>query len=188
MAIDDPRGAKREHEENYFRRQDQALIDKMRRAAAAEAARREIGEKTGLQDPELLKDIEQLGFTADTVALLPLMPLVEVAWAEGGVSGPERAMLIAFARTRGIVEGTAADRQLRAWLHTRPEAGVFSQANRLTGAMLAAHGAGDLKADDLVKQCEAIAAASGGVLGIGKVSAEEKTALAQIAAALKGRR
>ena len=185
MAIDDPRRTKRDHEETYFRKQDQELIDKMRRAAAAEAARREIGEKTGLQDPELLKDIEQLGFTGETVALLPLMPLVEVAWAEGGVSAPERALLMDFASRRGIAEGSAADQQLRQWLDSRPAPGVFSQAKRLTGAILAAHGAGDLTADDLVKQCEAIAAASGGVLGIGKVSAEERTTLAQIAAALK---
>jgi tellurite resistance protein len=187
MAIDDPRSAKREHEETYFRKQDQLLIEKMRRAAAAEAARRDIGAKTGLKDPELLKDIEQLGFTTETVVLLPLIPLVEVAWAEGGVSGPERAMLMDFARRRGIEEGSAADRRLREWLDSRPADSVFSKANRLAGAMLAAHGAGDLTADDLVKQCEAIAAASGGVLGIGKVSAEERAALAQIAAALKGR-
>ena len=187
MATDDPRSGKRDHEETYFRKQDQELIERMRRAASAEAARREIGEKTGLQDPELLKDIEQLGFSADTVALLPLMPLVEVAWAEGGVSGPERTALVDFARRRGIAAGSAADDQLREWLGSRPSAAMFSKANRLTGAILAAHGAGDLTADDLVKQCEAIAAASGGVLGIGKVSAEERTALAQIAAALKGR-
>jgi tellurite resistance protein len=187
MAIDDPTSNKRDHEEHYFRKQDQVLIERMRLAAAAETARRALGDKTGLTDPELLEEIEQLGFTADTVSLLPLVPLLQVAWAEGAISAAERALILDFARKRGIAEGTAADEQLSMWLDTRPAPVVFSQANRLTNAILAAHGEGDLSGDDLVKQCEAIAAASGGLLGIGKVSAQERAALQEIASAFKRR-
>jgi ADP-ribose pyrophosphatase YjhB (NUDIX family) len=185
MSIDDPRSSKRDHEEEYFRKQDQELIDRMRRSASADTARRELGEKTGIQDPELLNQIEQLGFTAETVALLPIVPLLQVAWAEGGVSPAERALLVEFARKRGIAEGSAADEQLRMWLDTKPAPSVFHQASRLAAAVLAAHGGGGSNADDVVKQAEAIASASGGVLGLGKVSAEEKAALGQIAAAFK---
>jgi hypothetical protein len=46
---------------------------------------------------------------------------------------------------------------------------------------------GDVSADDLIKQCEAIASASGGVLGIGKISGEERGILAEISAALQKR-
>jgi hypothetical protein len=42
-----------------------------------------------------------------------------------------------------------------------------------------------LSADDLIKYCENIASASGGMLGIGRISAEERATLAQIASALK---
>jgi hypothetical protein len=48
--------------------------------------------------------------------------------------------------------------------------------------------AGDLKADDLVKYCEEIASASGGVLGIGRISAEERALLSSIATDLNARR
>jgi hypothetical protein len=44
-----------------------------------------------------------------------------------------------------------------------------------------------LSADDLVKYCESIAAASGGILGIKKISAEERALLASIAGSLRGR-
>ena len=46
----------------------------------------------------------------------------------------------------------------------------------------------DLTADDLVEYCEAIAAASGGVFGIGRVSSEERTLIANVAADLNARR
>lgn len=182
-------GRKRKLEEEYFRKQDQDLIDKMRRAAATARERQELEAKTGLHDPELLNDLQALGFTPETVALLPLIPLVQTAWAEGGVSPAERTLIVDFARRRGIQSGTVADGILAEWLTDRPSPDVFRRADRLIGAVLAA-GSGasaDLTPDDLVKYCEGIAAASGGILGIGRISAEERAAISQIAAQLKTR-
>jgi thiamine monophosphate kinase len=45
----------------------------------------------------------------------------------------------------------------------------------------------DLSVDGLIKYCESIASASGGMFGIGRISAEEREALAKIASALKGK-
>jgi hypothetical protein len=170
-------------EEDYFRKKDRELIEKMRQASAAEAARRELSEKSGLQDPELIAELEALGFTPETVALLPLVPLVQMAWAEGGVSDAERKMILQLARTRGIEEGSAADRRLAAWLASRPDPHVFSSATRLIRATLnsEASAAGSMSADDLVKYCEEIAAASGGIFGINRVSSEERALLNAIA-------
>jgi hypothetical protein len=177
----------RSREEEYFWKKDQELIDKIRRRAAADQAKREMGAKTGLDDPELIEELHALGFTADTVGLLPLAPLVQMAWAEGGVSNAERQLIVQLARSRGIVEGSAADGQLSAWLERQPDAQVFTRATRLIRAMLASPTAqAGVTADDLVKYCEDIAAASGGILGIKKISAEERALLSTLAASLKG--
>jgi hypothetical protein len=160
----------------------------MRRAAAADSAQRPLGEKSGIQDPDLLRDIAELGFTADTVSLLPLVPILQVAWADADISAAERKLVLEIARIRGIAEGSPADRQLAEWLAHRPSAAVFSRAGRLVAAMLAAGGAEQtLSADDLVKYCESIAAASGGILGLAKVSPVERDAIAQVQHALKSR-
>lgn len=174
-------------EEDYFRKKDRELIEKMQRAAAAEEARRDLGARTGLQDPELLQEVEALGFAPDTVSLLPLVPVVQMAWAEHGVTADERKLVITLARSRGIAEGSAADRRLSDWLTNRPAPEVFTRATRLVRAMLAATGQeqAGLTADELVKYCESIAAASGGLFGINRISAEERALLAAIAADLK---
>lgn len=175
-------------EEDYFRKKDQELIEKMRRAATATEARTEMGKQTGLTDPAMLQELETLGFTPETVVLLPLVPAIRIAWAEGGVTAAERGLIVKLARARGIQEGTAADRQLSDWLDRQPAEQVFTHATRLIRAMLATPGHDDLSADDLVKYCESIAGASGGIFGvIGRVSAEERQLLASIAAELKGR-
>src|SRR5688572_10434 len=107
-------------EEDYFRKKDRELVEKMRAAAAADQARKEMGQKVGISDPGLLKELEELGFTAETVVLLPIVPLLQVAWAEGGVSNDERALLVRLARSRGIAEGSRADQKLGEWIQSNP--------------------------------------------------------------------
>ena len=104
MPDDNPLAERgRSLEEEYFRARDRELVEKMRRAAAADQARQQLHARTGLQDPESVKELEALGFTPDTVDLLPFVPLIQVAWAEGGVSGAERQLVTQLARSRGII-------------------------------------------------------------------------------------
>lgn len=173
-------------EEEYFRAKDRELIEKMKRAAAAEETRQQLRARSGLQDPELLKELEALGFTPDTVALLPLVPLIQVAWADREVNDAERKLVIKLARARGITEGGVADIQLNDWLRNRPPAGVFERAMRLVRAVLESPGPeGMMTADDLVKYSESIAEASGGIFGLNRISSEERAVLAALAAELK---
>ena len=123
-------------EEDYFRKKDRELVEKIRRNAAAAEARRDLGEKTGSHDETLLQELLDLGFTPDTVSLLPLLPVVQLAWAEGGITPAERALIVQLARSRGIEPGSAADNQLTAWMTTRPTDAVFDRARRLIRAML----------------------------------------------------
>ena len=176
-------------EEDYFRKKDRELIEKMRQAALAEQDRQQLAKQSGLEDPVLLQELKDLGFTPQTVGLLPLVPLLRMAWAEGGITGAERDLLVRLARSRGIPEGSEADRQLAAWMTRQPDASVFARAGRLIRAMLDSRApeTADLSADDLVEYCEQIAAASGGIFGIGRVSAEEKELLSSIAEDLKAR-
>jgi hypothetical protein len=180
---------RRAAEEDYFRKRDRELITKMRQAASADQARRDMIAKTGLTDPELLRELSDLGFTPDTVILLPLVPIVQVAWAEGGITPAERALIFEFARARGIEAGSAAEGLLHDWLATQPRPEVFSRAQRLIRAMLESGGADGLtfSIDDLIEQSEKIAAASGGVFGLRTISAEERRILQQIGSNLKSR-
>ena len=173
----------RQREDEYFRRKDRELIERMRQ----QTAQRALETATGIHDPESLKDLQELGFTPQTIALLPLVPVLQVAWAEGDVTGPERELILNLARARDIAPGSDADTLLQQWLDHRPPADAFAKARRLIAAILD-HPEGielHVSADDLLKYCEQIAHASGGIFGFGTVSADERSALQQIAAQLK---
>jgi hypothetical protein len=180
---------RRASEDDYFRKRDRELIEKMRQAAATERDRSELSAKTGLDDPALLGELQDLGFTPQTLPVLPLVPIVQMAWAEGGITPAERTLLIKVARERGITEGSPADTLLAGWMARKPTNDVFEKATRLIRAMLesGAPDAQTMSADDLIKYCENIATASGGILGIGKISADERATLSEIATALKSR-
>jgi hypothetical protein len=174
-------------EEEYFHRKERELIDKMRVRAAADEQRRRLGEMAGVADEEVLSDLQALGYTPETVMMLYLVPVIQIAWAEGGVSQKERDLIIKAARSRGITEGTPCDQQLNLWLSTRPSDEMFEKSLRAIRTLLQAQpvDARDASEKDLLSLATAIASASGGIVGFGAVSAEERQILSHISDELK---
>ena len=173
-------------EEEYFRNKNRELVEKMKQQERDAQALRDIAAQAGVDDPEAVRELQKLGFTPETVGLLPLVPLVQVAWADGTIAKAERDAIIELARRRGVAEGSPAHHQLEAWLADRPASEVFDGATRLIRAVLDAPG-GEKKmtADELVAYCEEIASASGGLFGIRRISPEERALLTSIASQLK---
>jgi len=174
-------------EEEYFRRKEKEVIEKMRRKAEADDQRRRLGEQAGLADEEVLRDLQELGYTAETVMLLHLVPLIQTAWAEGGVSQKERDLIVKAARARGVEAGSMADGQLNRWLAQRPSDDLFEKTLRAIRTILQAQSPEARAASerDLVSLATAIASASGGIVGFGAVSEEERQILARISGELE---
>lgn len=174
-------------EEEYFHRKERELIEKMRVRAAAEEQRRRLGQETGVGDDEVLRDLQELGYTPETVMLLHLVPLIQTAWAEGGVTQKERDLIVKAARSRGITAGSPADQQLDLWLAKRPSDELFEKTLRAIRTILQAQ-PDDARAaseKDLLALASAIATASGGIVGFHTVSDEERQILAHISEELK---
>ena len=179
----------RAREEEHFRKKDRELIEKLRQADTAAKARLALEQEAGLHDPEMLRELDLLGFTPETIALLPLVPVLQVAWAKAGVSRAERSLIVNLARSRGIAAGSAADRRLEEWLEHKPSEDTFHKATRLIAAIIDSpdRAALHVSGNELFEYCDKIAHASGGIFGIGRVSPEERAALEEIAAAVKKR-
>ena len=179
---------KRAQEEDFFKRQEQELIEKMRRKAEAAAERRQMAEATGITDEEIISNLQELGYNRDTVSLLHLVPLVEVAWADDGVSARERELILEVAKSRGMEEGSPAHQQLSEWLTHCPEPEFFERTLRVIRALLESLPPDQREkgARDLVSYSTSIAQASGGFLGLGqKVSPEERAAIERLAKELE---
>jgi hypothetical protein len=112
-----------------------------------------------------------------------------MAWAEGGITPAERALLISLARQRGLLEGSPADLLLASWMANKPSPDTFARATRLIRALFDTGVApiGSMTADEIIQHSENIAAASGGIFGFGKISSEERATLGKIVSALKAK-
>jgi hypothetical protein len=175
---------RRSYEAEYFQKRERELIEKMRARAAQQAQLEALAERTGVADEAVLKQLEELGYTRDTVTLLHLVPLLHVAWIDGSVSAAEREGILEAALLRGVEAGSAAHRQLEGWLDRRPPEGFFEDTLRLIGSLMQALPEAERSRSraDLVQYSTAIARASGGILGLGgKVSAAEQAVLDRIA-------
>jgi hypothetical protein len=171
-------------EETYFRKRDQELIEKLHQLRDREVERRHMAESTGITDPLMLEELQRDGYTEKTIELLPLIPLVEVAWAEGGVADRERRMIFDIARERGIEPGSPANEQLTAWLDKRPPERFFEDTLHALGLMLESMPPADREAsrDDLLAYCNRIAElVAGGILGRGQIGDQERALIAHIA-------
>lgn len=180
---------RRSYESEYFQRRERELIEKLRERAARAAAQQELAEQIGVADDEVLKSLHDLGYTRETVTLLPFVPLLHVAWVDGSVSAAEREAILDAAKLRGVEEGSPAYRQLVSWLDKKPLDGFFEDTLRLISILLESEPPEQRarSKQDLLSYAGAIARASGGILGLGnKISSAEREVLDKIAREIEG--
>ena len=170
-------------EDEFFRREDQRLMERLSELRAAEATREALGKAAGITNPLILDELMELGVRPETVAALSIVPLVEVAWADGVLDAKERRAVVERA---GVARDSAAGALLEAWLDHRPDPKLLIAWTHLVQAMseqLGSDGAARLKTE-LLERARAVAAAAGGLFGVGsKVSASEQAMLAKLEAA-----
>jgi hypothetical protein len=119
--------------------------------------------------------------------LIPLVPLVKTAWAEGRVTRRERYLIFEAAARKGIKPGMRAHKTLAEWLERHPTAEFYDAALETLNEnwqMLDADEKSRRKFD-LLSDCTLIAEASGGSKdypsGGVKICAEEIAAVKHIA-------
>jgi hypothetical protein len=156
----------RAFEAQYFRKQDEKLLQKMRERADLQDVAQALAEKLQVDDQELLNRVIDLGLTQGTGAAILLAPLVQVAWAEGEVTERERAVIFEIAATRGVEVGSPAYQKLEEWLRVRPKDALFETAMEVLNAGLAVLPAEerDERIRYIAGACHRVAEASGGGL------------------------
>jgi len=180
-------------EEEYFKRHEAKLLEKLRERGRLDEIAEALAVKLQVDDPELLRRIMALGVTLDTGAAFLLAPLVQVAWAEGKVTEPERETVLRLAGERGVEKTSPAYAKLLEWLRVRPADAIFDTAVKAIkeGLSVLTPEERAERVKRVIEACRQVAAASGGlsrVLGLGTgVSVEEESLLDRIAATLRDR-
>ena len=178
----------RTREEEYFRRKDQELLEQGRQRHAREVKLRQLGEAMGIADPATLEELVTLGYTADTVQLPHLLPLVTVAWADGTVSSAERDVILEAATARHVGRESLTSDLLADYLTHRPSEEIIDRNLRVLRTWMQALPEAQ-RTDtlhDLTSRCTQVASISRGIFGVGrKISDGERRVMDRLAAFLQ---
>ena len=173
-------------EDEFFHRVDEKLLSEMKAKAASASSRKHLEAATGIEDEDLLDELSAAGATANSVAAISLVPLTLVAWADGVMDDKKRAVILKAAEDNGIAIGSPARMLLEHWLTKKPSRSLAVTWKHYITAVIKQMGVESretLRAD-LLGRALAVANASGGVLGFGAISTDEKRVIAELEEAL----
>ncbi len=169
-------------EESFFARENEKLLSKLRAEAEAQRRRDALREMLQIDNETVLDRLMELDLCAETIAAFTVIPLVEVAWADGSMSARERDAIMDGATERGINTGTTNYLLLQNWLEMKPEPKLFEVWQHYSRDLLSTldpDSAAELRARTM-SRTRAVAEAAGGFLGLNKISDEEQAVLAII--------
>ncbi len=172
-------------EEAFFAKQDAKLRQELAEKEGLQARKAALAEVSGIGDDAVLERLIAMDIRPDTLAALTLVPLIEVAWADGNIDDNEQAAILQAASTTGLDKGSPSAQLLEAWLKQPPTPDVRRAWKDYVSALLATLDADAKSAfkDDILGRARSVAEAAGGFLGLGsKVSKSEQAVLEELEA------
>ena len=170
----------------FFKRRDQALLQKIRDNRKNQELIDQLTDASGIKDTVALEALIKAGVTADSLTALVMIPLVTVAWADREMQDNERAAILTAADTAGIAKDSAASELLSGWLGEQPNAELLDAWKSYIAAVkqTADESAFAQLKTTALGTAKAVAESAGGILGFGnKTSDAEQKVLDDLASA-----
>jgi hypothetical protein len=133
---------------------------------------------------ELVQQLDPLHEASTHLALLSLLPAIQVAWADGAVQERERQVILQLAEREGLAGDASAMARITRWLEAPPPDDEIKGALADLRAVLDSRDGDPELLDKVVGWARSVASADGGVLGFGAVAPEEKRTLAWLQSTL----
>jgi hypothetical protein len=172
-------------ENQFYEKENQQKLAAMKQKLDTQRTKDELRKASGMSDDAVLEKLVGLGLRGNTIAALSLVPLLQVAWADGAIQDNERTAILQGAHGKGLEQGTDGYQLLQSWLERKPDEALFTAWEAYIKALTAQLNdeQNRLLKNQIVGFAKMVAAAAGGILGFGKVSSAEEKVLERIEAA-----
>ena len=103
-------------EDLFYFEKDLTLLEKKQQLRDLERNLKTYAEISGITNEAILRKLAELQVRVETLATLSVIPLVEVAWADGKIDDPEREAILKEAESCGVFPGPGHPQPVRAQL------------------------------------------------------------------------
>lgn len=186
MTTDSLGSRQRQLEDAFFIERDRELIARLREMRRMEETKQNLAKVSGISNEAVLQKLVALNIRAETVASLAVIPLVEVAWADGQVDEKERAAILKAVDGSFAKESDIDHSLLAQWLTHRPPPELMTAWTDYVKALCRQLSESERAAlkKDIIDHATIVAKAAGSFLGLTSgISREEHSMLQKLEAA-----
>ncbi|HAL45905.1 MAG: hypothetical protein A2Y12_13685 [Planctomycetes bacterium GWF2_42_9] len=175
-------------EDLFFLKKDREIIAQFHKMEMMKESKQSLAKVSGITNDKVLEKLVELEVRPEVLASLAMIPLIEVAWADGELKKSEQNAVLAAACEIFITKSNPDYELLNRWLKHKPDAKLLKAwtvyikglCEHLTKQQVNA-----LK-KDLIGHAKNVALAAGGFLGFGeKISKAEQKMLDKLTAAFE---
>jgi tellurite resistance protein len=168
-------------EEAFFYKVDRELIELLSERLQREEKIRLLANATGIRDQRRLELLADSGFELSTLHFI-WVPLILVAWADGNAEKIEKQAIADILGSKGISQETISRVIAHDWFRKKPTEElweIWAEFSAAASASLNRSIYNEL-IDEIVRLCRLVADASGGFMGLGKISTTETQAIDRV--------
>jgi hypothetical protein len=173
-------------EELFFFKQNSVLIEKKLQLQKLERDLKTIAGISGISNEDVLRKLVELNVQVEVLATLLVIPLIEVAWADGKIKEGEREAILKAAESTGVHGGPHHSGLFEHWLEAGPPKGFLeSWIFYMQGlCRLLSESERQALESDILQRARTVAEA-GGAGSKSKVSRKKSDVLLQLESAFK---
>jgi hypothetical protein len=175
-------------EDAFFATEDQNLIKNLRTLQKMDKTKKDLSAISGIHNEGILEKLVSLDIRPETLASFTIIPLIEIAWADGTPDIKEQKSILAIVNSQGIFKKGDINYELvKQWLKRKPQPELIDAWDTYIRSLcrhLPKEGKDILK-KEIITNARIIAESSGGFLGIGKISDAEEKVIKKLEAAFE---
>ena len=142
-----------------------------------------LSDACGIKNSEVLDRLVNANISPETITALTLIPLIAVAWADGEMDPKEIDAIRQATESAGIEPDSVCRQLLDAWLAEPPGPELVEAWKGYIRSLVASASTPAVQAvrDDVLENARRVAAAAGGILGIGSIAKSEQAVIDDLA-------
>jgi len=168
--------------ELHFLKQELKDIEQYRKRCIDQEERTRLRRSAQIHSRALEDRLQREGFRGETVMALEWFPVAKAAWASGCVTYQEKQEVQLALGEFGLKDSREASQLFDDWLRKEPPDAFWGLWEQFTMARSKSIEASEFqdRARKIHQVCCRVASASGGILGIGRISAAEHRVLRRV--------